>query len=157
MTTRKDPEPKRPRSEKMIAWAQHYRSNGCNATQASISAGYKGSKDTLRSYAKTIKKNAWIQWYLRKEAKKQEKTLGITSEWKKKKLKKIIVKGLGTKKDFHGNNVPVDLSAARGAIHELNLMDGDHAPAKTEVISPIKVSSDDPELMTAIAKLINKL
>lgn len=65
-------------------------------------------------------------------AKASEK-FDITIEQKKKWLMQIVEKGLKPIYDAQGNEVPTDMAAARGAIAELNKMDGHLASLKHEV------------------------
>jgi len=64
---------------------------------------------------------------------KATETFDITIEQKKKWLQQIVDLGLKKIYDAQGNEVPTDMSSARGAIAELNKMDGHLASFKHEV------------------------
>jgi len=64
---------------------------------------------------------------------KATETFDITIEQKKKWLQQIVYLGLNKIYDAQGNEVPTDMSSARGAIAELNKMDGHLASFKHEV------------------------
>lgn len=64
---------------------------------------------------------------------KAQETFDITIEQKKKWLQQIVDLGLTPIKDAQGNLIPTDMSSARGAIAELNKMDGHLASFKHEI------------------------
>jgi len=64
---------------------------------------------------------------------KAQEVFDITIEQKKKWLQQIVNLGLKPIFDAQGNEVPTDMSAAKGAIAELNKMDGHLASFKHEV------------------------
>lgn len=108
-----------------------------NATQAAIRAGY--SEKTARSIGCENLIKPDIQERIQEYQKEQREKFSVSFEKKQKLLLKIAEYGISEKiKHEEDDESDVELqqvnpSAAVSAIKELNLMDGDHAAAKSIV------------------------
>ena len=79
---------------------------------------------------------------LRSKLKKQtEEEFSITVSDLKKMLVMAARGGLKTKIDAQGNKIPIAIAGSVAAISEINKMDGNHAPTKTDLnINPGEVT-----------------
>lgn len=66
--------------------------------------------------------------------KQTEEEFSITVSDLKKMLVEAAMGGLKTKVDAQANEVPINISGAVSAISEINRMDGNHSPLKTQEI-----------------------
>jgi uncharacterized protein YuzE len=122
-------------TEKQTLCAISYMTNGGNKLAAGRAAGYQAkNKDNLWvSVNKTLRKPV-VQELMKEMVEKAEKKLGISVEWKMRKLKGLVDAGLvDIKKD--GQIIGVELVKPQSALNGINLlnkMQGHYAVAKTE-------------------------
>ena len=111
-----------PKQDKFV---KAYLLNGGNATKAAKSAGYKGGERTLQMVGHENLSKPIIMDELFKHKAKANKKFSISFEQKQKILVQNIklAQGLG------------QISAATGAISELNKMDGHYAPTRQRLES----------------------
>lgn len=124
---------------KETLFCKFYLSNGFNATQAAISAGY--SKNCPRQLATRLLSKAHIRRYLDKRMAEIEKKLDITFEQKMELLWKTAQRCYGpSDEDIEKLRIGEEVlktfefqpSSLVSTIAELNKMQGHHAPQKTE-------------------------
>lgn len=115
------------RIKKNRIFALEYLSNGGDATEAAIKAGY--SAKTARVAGSRLLHDARVQSYMKKHVEKTEQAAGATFEWKVKTLMDVVDKCMKGEEDkdrlFKSQGVI-------NAIAELNKMMGDYAPTKVE-------------------------
>ncbi|MCW7556497.1 terminase small subunit [Endozoicomonas gorgoniicola] len=151
-------------NDRQQRFVDEYLANGGNATQAAISAGY--SAKTAEATASRLLRNVKVADSVARGQKKIKKDLGITAEWKRDQLKKIIEACSNTVEAQKGKGddatmvkTMVDAKAAISAIAELNKMDGDLAAIKTENKNTNTHTFDDlseQEIDERIAELTGK-
>ena len=124
-------------NDRQQRFVDEYLANGGNAAQAALSAGY--SESYARKRSKELLANVGISDAIKAGQSEIKKDLGITAEWKRDQLKKIIESCSGVIEIPKGKGddaalvkTMVDPKAAISAIAELNKMDGDLAAIKTE-------------------------
>ena len=120
----------KPLTEMQYNFVTNYIKNGFNAYQAAISAGY--SHDYANSTIPRMLEQPNIKPRIEKAMAKAEDKLinhlGLTYEWKAKKLKRVI-------EEFIPEDKTIKLNASQtkvglSALAELNKMQGDYAPDK---------------------------
>jgi len=131
---------------KQQSFINHYLANGGNGTQAARSAKYKGSDNTLAAVAKENIRKPHIKEFLDKAIAELKLMTGISAENKRnmlwdvarrcsQEIKPVYINGKKT------DTFKFDSNGVVKAIAELNKMDGDHAPAKTDLtINPNDVT-----------------
>lgn len=111
-------------------FVKHYVSNGMNAYQAAVAAGF--SETYADTKVKLLLDNPNIKPRIEKALQRVDdrlaNNLGLTYEWKAKKLKRVIEEFIPNDKDeeLSATKVKVGLTA----LAELNKMQGDYAPDK---------------------------
>jgi phage terminase small subunit len=108
-------------------FALEYLSNGGDAKEAAIKAGY--SAKTAHVAGSRLLKDQRVQEFMKKHVEKTEQAAGATFEWKVKTLMDVVDKCMRGEEDKEGLFKHQGVIAA---IAELNKMMGDYAPAKTE-------------------------
>lgn len=121
---------------KQRLFCKAYLANGCNATQAAITAKY--SKDSAKEIGSENLTKPLIQQYLQKRMRKVEEKLEITTEWKMQKLKQCIELAMP---ELEGLVELKNHKALLGAIAELNKMQG-HYSAEKVVNTNLNVDTD---------------
>ncbi|WBA79565.1 terminase small subunit [Endozoicomonas sp. GU-1] len=123
-------------SPKQEAFCRAYITNGGNATQAAISAGY--SKKTARVVgAENLTKPA-IKARLAEQQAKAQEAFTITVEQRLRLLSSVADAGLSTYKDQQENLRPNNLSAVVSAVSEMNKMLGT-TTGEEDAVKPIQV------------------
>jgi phage terminase small subunit len=117
-------------SQQELNWKQKvfckaYLSNGYNATQAAITAGYSKESATVIGYENLTK--PYIQEYINKEMEKLTDKLDLSTEYLFSKLKDCIDLSLLEK---NGEKTLVNHNALLGAIQEVNKMKGYYKQGK---------------------------
>lgn len=118
---------------KQQAFVDHYIITSGNGRESARLAGYSGSDNVLSQIANDNLKKPHIIELLDDQQADLKASIGVSKEEKYEWLRTVVVGSLETKYNKEGE--PDGLrnpSAAIQAISELNKMDGDHAPAKTE-------------------------
>lgn len=93
------------------------------------------------NFHKLIKVQTRITEIRSKLTKQTEEEFSVTTSDLKKMLVMAAQGGLKQKVDAQQNKVPVNIAGAVAAISEINRMDGNHAPTKTDlIINPNDVS-----------------
>jgi hypothetical protein len=109
-------------------FVMQYFANGCNATQAAISAGYK--EKTAQQKGHNLLKEPGVKEFVERKMKQYTEKLEITAEMKMKKLWLCADRGIpetiGDGQNLWAEGMRVGISA----ISELNKMQGDYAPEK---------------------------
>lgn len=132
------------------AYAERYILPGGNESESFRAAfpGSKASKETVNAQAskfhKLHKVCIRISELIAVSKKSSEEEFGMTVTQLKKILAKVIKTGLDS-----GN-----LSAVIGSVKEFNLMDGNHAPTKTEDITPRKKRKFSKLTAKILAKVV---
>ncbi len=127
-------------SEKNKLLALEYIRNGGNAYQAAITIGM--TEYAAKSSAHRILKVPYVKDYIEKQMKQIEDNLGITFEWKLRKLKTVVEQAIPNEE------VPVDKDLGKLAvtcITEMNKMQGDYAA--TKVINTHTVDESDLRIL----------
>lgn len=109
-------------SAKQQAFCRAYITNGGNATQAAIKAGY--SEKGVRVTACRLLTNVNIKEKIGKQQAKVQEAFTITVEERLKILDKVTKAGLKTYKDQQDNKRPNSLPAVVSAVSEINKMLG---------------------------------
>lgn len=147
----------RPTIAEATAYAEEYILHGdqAKAFRAAFPKS-KGKPKTINSKASRIHKTDNIQARI----KELQKVLKIQSEEEfslsvsniKQMLATAAAKGLKNRTDAQGNSVPVSIAGAVSALTEINRMDGNHAPAKTEDVTPRRqpVDPSDTDALRAL-------
>lgn len=101
-----------------------YLTNGQVMQQAALTAGYSEEYAAKNSFR--LMQKPYIKDYIEKRLAQMDKELGVTFEWKVKKLKSVIDRAIPD------DEIESDLSASVGisAIQELNKMQGHHSAEK---------------------------
>lgn len=115
------------RMKKNRIFALAYLSNGGNAADAAIQAGYSAKTAVVAGCR--LLKDSRVQSYMAKHVEKTEQAVGATFEWKVKTLMDVVEKCMRGEEDKEGLFKHQGVVAA---IAELNKMMGDYAPTKTE-------------------------
>lgn len=138
-------------SDKQDKFVRHYLANGGNATEAAIAAGYSGSHASIKNQGyENLQKPGIIAAIEAGQAELKEK-LSYDAQDKRELLYEIAQYN-ATKTIAFSKGAEVemmrDAKAAISAIAELNKMDGDHSPTKTQQVGDIKIvlDADDMEL-----------
>ena len=93
------------------------------------------------NFHKLIKVQTRITELRSKLTKQTEEEFNITVSDLKKMLVMAAQGGLKQRTDAQQNKVPVSISGAVAAISEINRMDGNHAPTKTDlIVNPSDIS-----------------
>lgn len=137
-------------NEREQKFCDAYLNNGFNAMKAGLAAGMPEKEAHAHSYA--ILKRPRVQAFLEKRAKKVEDKLGVTFDWKIRKLKKIVDALIpdGEERVSHEN-----ANAGRAAIAELNKMQG-HLSAEKHVNANINIDADIESAKELLVRLIEK-
>lgn len=124
---------------KQDAFVKEYILNGGNATQAAKKARYKGNDHQLQVIGNQNLSKLVISKSIKAHRKKKDKKFSLSFEQKQKMLASNfkLAQKLG------------QISAANGAINELNKMDGDHSTEKFD-----HTSSDGSMTPTVIERVI---
>lgn len=123
---------------KQLKFCEAYIENGGDSRKAAIEAGYAESSASVSANYQLNQPN--IQKFLKSKMKPVEKKIGITFEWKMKKLKKIV-----DNKIPDDSEIIEDASVAIQAIAEMNRMQGDYAPTKS-INANLNVEADKEQL-----------
>ena len=116
-------------TSKQYDFAMNYIKNGFNAYQAALSAGY--TEAYSRTGSPNLVQNQSIQRLIKKEVTSLEDRIGITIEWKAKKLQRIIDSIVPSEGEI---DKPYLKDAIR-ALSELNKMSGHYAPTKNVLLN----------------------
>lgn len=111
---------------KQFAFTSAYIENGFNATQAAISAGY--SKHYAISKASDLLSQPVIKKRIETAFQRSEDKLGITWDWKLRKLKRVVNAFIPDDESLKLETMKVKTGLT--ALAELNKMSGDYAPDK---------------------------
>lgn len=117
-------------TERECAFIISYLTNGNDKTRAARDAGYKGNHSNLWLAADRCLKRPLVKEVMQDMMEAAEKKLGITVEWKMRKLMRAINAGIRDKEEDDAELV----NAAIGlqAIDMLNKMRGHYAAEKKE-------------------------
>lgn len=113
-----------------------YMTNGGNKLQAGKAAGYKATnKDNMWLVVDRCLRRPLVQKTMRELIAEAEEKIGVSVEWKLRKLKGLVDAGLLDVKDKQGEMIGVQLVAPQLAltgIDIMNKMQGHYAPEKSE-------------------------
>ncbi len=120
---------------------------GC-VKSAAIEAGY--SPDTATFAGSRVLKKKWVKLYMDNQVKKIEEKFGIDFDWKVGKLKQCVELGMPAVEEVKFLSLEekalLKPAVAISAIAELNKMQGDYAPVKSETVNTHIVDGEIREL-----------
>lgn len=136
-------------SEQERKFCISYLTNGQVMQKAALAAGYSEQYALKNSFRLLQKPD--VKDYIEKRLEQMDKELGVTFEWKVKKLKNVVDRAIPD------DEIESDLAATVGisAIQELNKMQGHHS-AEKHVTTNLNVDTDVENVKTIMDGLIVK-
>ncbi len=127
-----------PTDMQATVYAESYILHGCQTTAyKKVFPDSKASMDTHHQKASEFHKKEKVRKRIKElqaiSKANTEEEFGLTVSQLKGTLLRVINQGFAHKTDAEGNQVPISLPSALGAVKEFNLMDGNHAAIKHKV------------------------
>lgn len=143
---------------KQQLFCQHYLSNGGNATQAIIDAGYNVENRIVATAVGTENlAKPLIKKYLGPRMKEAVEKAGVGLNWRLDMLKNVAEKSASASgKDDKGNAL-FDGATAIKAVAEMNKMDGSYAPTNSNFTVTEASLDDAKEVAEEAEKEINDI